>query len=134
MKLTAKQTKGDGKNCKTQQQFSVKVLKQGVGGFAVGFACASFPKPYKSVGKHPKSFVFHSSGSTWHNSQEMEGWDDKGFGEQDIVTCILTTEGAVMFAVNGGEPREAFDRDSVKHCPQLLPVVQPYMGGVAVLL
>lgn len=121
-------TKIQIKNSKhTHLQFRVAVVKEGVGGFAVGIAGAGFRKPFKSIGRHNLGWMLHSSGSVWHNGKEREGWC-KPFGEGDIIGVELRN-GCLSFSINNETQGVAFRQ--IHRAFGFSPAVQPYMGGVA---
>ena len=107
-------------------EFSVKVLKVGVGGFAVGLASASFQKPFKSIGKHPFSWVYHSTGSFWHNKKDLIQWGAP-YGEGDKIQVKLSG-GTALFFLNGKKQGSCAITGK-----EFLPAIQPYMGGVGEL-
>ena len=98
--------------------------KWGVGGFAVGLASARFQRPFKSIGKHPFSWVYHSNGSFHHNKREQVDWGAP-FGVGDEVQVKVSGDTANFF-LNGERARSAV-RLAGK---SFLPAIQPYMGGV----
>eukprot|EP00041_Stephanoeca_diplocostata_P030010 m.898146 g.898146 ORF g.898146 m.898146 type:complete len:350 (-) comp23671_c1_seq1:248-1297(-) len=159
---TASRRTPSAQTCKSEPSsslldFKCLCVKQGVGGFAVGFVLSSFVRPYKSLGKHPMSWVYHSSGSLWHDGKEREGWG-QSYDANDIIRCVVSSCGNVTFSVNGVrqgsaphftafqltvQPRKrsaAGKRHQQQHTGiahgigavcGLVPAVQPYMGGVA---
>ena len=92
-----KTVQGDGQSW----NFGIKIVKVGVGGFAVGVASAKFQRPFKSIGKHPFSWVYHSNGSFHHNKIEQVDWGEP-FGVGDEVQ-VSVSENKVVFFLNGEE-------------------------------
>ena len=107
--------------------FRVAVVKEGVGGFAVGIAGAGFRKPFKSIGRHTLGWMLHSSGSVWHDGKKREGWC-KSFGVGDIIGVELRN-GCLSFSINNETQGVAFRE--IDRASGYFPAVQPYMGGVA---
>ena len=78
------------KSAGAELRWVVKVLALGTGGFAVGVALNTTPKPYKSFGNSPSTWVAKEDGRTLHNRQALRD-DEAGssFGEGDTITVVL---------------------------------------------
>ena len=145
-------------NERTTRRWDVKILRTGTGGFALGVARADFPKPFKSLGNHPYSWVLHSRGRLLHNRQTLVEHvaDDQGssFGEGDILSVVVvlcpaqphSSSSAVhwlhflrngkAFGFGAGEQQEQKGgaiRIELPRGKQLVLAVQPYMGGAAAI-
>lgn len=138
-----KKAKPSAKNCKRTSNASnhlvdasVKVLRFGTGGFAVGAALSTrFRFPFKSVGKHPFGVAYKEDGSLWHNKVEHEEFG-QGYQEGDVVRVIVTSDHAISFHVNGkphGAPFSLCSAVSAAGSNKFVLAVQPYMGGAAML-
>ena len=142
-KKTKKKAKPVAKNCKRASNASnhlvdasVKVLRFGTGGFAVGAALSTrFRFPFKSVGKHPFGVAYKEDGSLWHNKVEHEEFG-QGYQEGDVVRVIVASDHAISFRVNGkphGAPFSLCSAVSAAGSNEVVLAVQPYMGGAAML-
>ena len=115
--------------------FEVLCVSEGVGGFSVGIVHKSFHRPFKSIGKHPLAWVYHSSGSFWHNSEEIVEWG-KPFTANDVVRVVVAHDGRLRFWLNGVQQGvinldvSSADRGIIP----FLPACQPYMGGCGALV
>lgn len=123
---------------KAPKSWKLRVLRQGVGGFAVGVASAKANKPFKSLSNRPDCWVVNSLGMFCHNRKEvpvsdvdLEGSGGYMYDADDTVQICLSRTGTLSVSVNGG--------DNLCLCERLPPgkyvlCCQPYMGGVARLL
>ena len=127
--------------------WTVRAVRFGVGGFAVGVVKRSMPSPFKSLGRSEHAIaVFHSSGRLEQGAGKNPRDFGSGYDEGDLVEVVLrpmaagTKPGAakaaagrqhdVIFLLNGeqiGVAASGVVPDSV------VLAVQPYMGGVALL-
>lgn len=121
-------------------RYGVRAARFGVGGFGVGLVRAHMPRPYRSiVGSAACVAVYLSSGRVRRGGG---GDGDATFGPTfkpgDVIAVILRrsseTESAfdVAFEVNGEEV--CVFQTGLKARDTISLAVQPYMGGVAVLV
>lgn len=114
------------------QSWTVRCVRRGTGGFAVGVVNRKWKGPFKSLGKNPNSpGVYHSSGVLLVNKVERE------FGQvydQGDTIGVSVEKGKgnrrVEWRLNG----EVVGDVEVDITTEFTLGVQPYMGGVAKLI
>jgi hypothetical protein len=116
------------------QSWRVRVLRRGVGGFAIGVATINASKPFKSLSNRPDSWVVNSSGMFCHDRKEVSvtGRPDGGclFDDGDLLRLDVSVTGVLSLSVN----QNTKVRVSVLPPGKYVLCCQPYMGGVARLV
>ena len=111
----------------TAVRWSIEVLTEGTGGFAVGVCLANAKGPFKSMGNRPDSWVLHSSGNLLHNRTSVSLKScQNGYSAGDTIDIILTSEGELEFKIC---EKEIYANIVVPSGKYTL-CCQPYMGGV----
>mmetsp|Transcript_33675 Transcript_33675/g.79723 ORF Transcript_33675/g.79723 Transcript_33675/m.79723 type:complete len:280 (-) Transcript_33675:50-889(-) len=112
----------------------VRAVRLGVGGFAVSVVRSAIKPPFKSLGRSPEALgAYHSSGVLMSAKGERPFGPEYGPG--DRVGVLLRRKAGsleLVFTLNGEEVGVA--ATGIGGTEKLVPAVQPYMGGVALLL
>lgn len=122
------------------KSWSIRVLRQGVGGFAVGVANTNARKPFKSLSNRPDSWVVTSAGLFCHNRKEVpvSGVDLEGgsylYDEGDAIQINVTSLGLLSLSINNGPLIPLPVAGGGLPPGKYTLCCQPYMGGVAKLL
>ena len=118
---------------------AVRVVRLGVGGFAVGLVRATMRPPFKSIGRSEHAVAVYHSGGGLEGGEKGRRAFGPEYGEGDLIEVRLRPSASrkksslvdVLFVKNGAEVGVAASgiaRDGV------VLAVQPYMGGVAMLV
>lgn len=108
--------------------WALRILCEGVGGFAFGVALSSASKPFKSLGNRPDCWVLHSSGEILHNRHRTN--ISLPYAAEDTVQVKVDDNGTLSFIVEADEVKTNVVLPQGKY----ILCCQPYMGGAATIL
>ena len=122
---------------------AVRAVRLGVGGFAVGLVRAAMRPPFKSLGRSEHAVaVYHSSGTLEGGGKAARAFGPD-FAEGDLIEVRLRPPSSAKGKAKGGAMDVIFMKNGVEvgvavsgveaH-GNLVLAVQPYMGGVALLV
>ena len=107
----------------------MEVLREGVGGFAVGVASNRLAvRPFKSLGNSAGAWVLHSRGELLHDRRVLGTAEPYAAG--DVLSVQLSERRELSFALNGVSLAGCgakLEREAAGYSL----AVQPYMGGAA---
>jgi hypothetical protein len=105
--------------------WALKILCEGVGGFAFGVARTNASKPFKSLGNRADCWVLHSTGELLHNRHRTNL--SLGYAAGDVVQVKVGDKGDLSFIVGDEEVKTSIILPQGKY----VLCCQPYMGGAA---